>query len=167
MVNYPNFYDSLSLSWECYVATSPGPLLLSWKIPRLESQSCQLLAADPTLGDFTFWATVASFVERRRLLKRWLWPQWFPVWHMMGLGWRCHHYCLALQEAGCPSSGSPAPASVTLGSRPCPALLCRLGIFVHLWSNDRSPGCMGLIGRISGLCLSIKCLPRRRHLINK
>lgn len=129
IVDYPNFYDSLSLSWECCVATSPGPLLLSWKIPKLESLSCQLLAADPTSGDFTFWATVASFVERRRLLKRWLWPQWFPIWHMMGLVWRCQYYCLALQEAWLPIVREPSTGICHPGFK---ALLCPPLLVGHL-----------------------------------
>lgn len=63
----PGVWSELS-QLPCQPVHSRGPLLPSWKLPRLESQSCQLLAADSTSGNFTFWATVAFSVEHRRLL---------------------------------------------------------------------------------------------------
>lgn len=55
VVNYSNFYYSVSVLVECLVAEPQEPVAQSWEISRLESQFFPALTVDSTLGDFTSW----------------------------------------------------------------------------------------------------------------
>lgn len=70
MVNYSNFYYSVSVSVECLVAEPQEPVAQSWEIPRLESQFCPALTAESPLGDFTLWGHDCLLCGAERAVER-------------------------------------------------------------------------------------------------